>query len=456
MRARVGGVEPGRAAWLSVAAALLLSVGTASTDPTPSTILALVALLACLVAALGLGHSLLGHMGERSVVTILAVGIAAETVVGIAAPAVLDVRFILAFTAAAAVGLVALFTTGLRQRIALVGVVGIHFCLMMWMFAAVPLRDMDVHLFQQDASQALLGGINPYGITFENIYGLGTPLYADEVQVGGRLTFGFPYPPLTLLLALPGYILGDDVRFAALAAVSLTALLLGFMRSGPMAAGAAVMLLLSPLTARVLHNAWTEPFVVLWLGATVLLAVRTSRLTPVALGLLIGTKQYVPLLLPLAVGLMAEIRRRVGWRAMVGVAIGTAALTALPFFIWGPRDFMFSTVTFHVLQPFREDGSTIAALLHRAGLPMPPTWLGFLVAGVVLVGVLMRAPRTPSGFSLAAATVLIAFFLFSKYAFMNYYFVGMVALLCAVAASEGRALLHRAYGDDHNIRSADP
>ena len=424
------------AAWLAVAAALLLAVGASSTDPTPSTLLALLALIASGVATLGPGRSIFAQLRKRSVMTILSVGIGLEVVVGIAAPAVLDLRFVLLFIAAGAIGLYALFASGARQRTAFVSVVAIQFALMTWMFTAVPLRDMDVHLFQQEAEAALLRGTNPYGITFENIYGFGSPLYADEVQVGDRLTFGFPYPPLTLLLALPGYILLDDVRYAALVAVSLTALVLGFMRSGPMATGASVMLLLSPLTARVLHNAWTEPFVVLWLAGTVMLAVRKSRLTPVALGLLIASKQYVPLLLPLAVGLLAEVRKRAGWGSMVGVAIGTAVLTAIPFFIWGPGDFIFSTVMFQVLQPFREDGATIAALLYRAGLPMPPTWLGFLVAAMVLAVVLMRTPRTPTGFSMAAATVLLAFFLFSKHAFMNYYFVAMVALLAAVAATE--------------------
>lgn len=427
------------AAWLAVAAALLLAVGTSSTDPTPATLLALLALVVAGAAALGGGQRLLGRLRERSVIVVLAVAVVAELLVGMTAPAVLDAWFIVAFLASGVIGLYALASSGLRQRGALAIVVVMHFALMAWMFAVVPLRDMDVHLFQQEASAALLNGTNPYGITFENIYGYGTPLYAPEVQQGDRLTFGFPYPPLSLLLAVPGYALAGDYRFAALAAVSTSALLIGWLRPGRLATGAALLLMFSPLTARVLHNGWTEPFVVLMLVTTIALAARRMAATSLALGLLIGTKQYAPLFLPLALGLLEDVRRKVGAVPMAVIAAGVAAATALPFMLWGLEDFVFSTLVFQILQPFREDGATVAALLARWNLWVPPTWLGFAIAGAALIWILIRARRTPSGFALGSAVVLIAFFVFSRHAFMNYYFVAMVSLLSAVATTSAAA-----------------
>ena len=428
--------DGGAAAWLAVAAALLISVGTASTDPTPSTILALLALVVSATAALGFGTSVLGRLRERSVVTILTVGVVLEIMIGILAPAVLDVRFMVLFAAAGAIALYALHASGLRQRLALVAVVALHFGLMIWMFAAVPVVGQDMPLVHEEASAALLRGVNPYSITFENIYGYGTPFYPIELQDGDRLLFGFPYPPLSLLMSLPGFILAGDYRVAALAAISIAALLIGHMRTGPLAVGAALLLLLSPLTARVLHNGWTEPFVVVWLAVTVYLAVRRLATTAVALGLLIATKQYMPLLLPIAMGLLSDVRSRIGTGRMLTLTIGVAVATAVPFVVWGPADLVLSTVVTQLLQPFREDGATVPALLARLGLWVPPVWLGLAVAGAIFVVVMRKAARTPTGFALASAVVLMGLFLFTRNAFMNYYFAVMVALLCGVAASE--------------------
>jgi uncharacterized membrane protein len=421
---------------LAIAAALLLAVGTSSTDPTPATLLAVLAFVISTAAATGIGRSSLSGLRERSLVTVLAVGIGLEVVVGILAPAVLDARFMLLFGIAGAIGLYTLFAPASHQRLGLLLVVAIHFGLMLWMFAAVPLRNMDVHLVQQEASAALLAGVNPYSITFENMYGYGTPLYPIEVQEGDRVTFGFPYPPLSLLMAIPGFAVFGDYRVSALVAVSITAILVGTMRKGTLSAGAALIVLFSPLTARVLHNGWTEPFVAVLLAATVYLAVRRVAAMPLALGLLVATKQYAVVLLPIAMGLLTDARSRVGPIRMFVLAASVACLTALPFLLWDPERFIFSTVVLQTFQPLREDGATLAALLTRMGMWVPPAWVGLALVAALILVVLRKAKATPSGFSIAAAVVLIGLFLLSRSAFMNYYFLATIALLCSVAATE--------------------
>src|SRR5438067_13369117 len=84
----------------------------------------------------------------------------------------------------------------------------------------------------------------------------------------------FPYPPLSLLLAVPGYLVGD-VRWSLLAALLGTAALvvatgrrLGLPAGHP-AELAATALLCHPRGLLVLETSWTEPFVALGLTATV-------------------------------------------------------------------------------------------------------------------------------------------------------------------------------------------
>jgi len=75
-------------------------------------------------------------------------------------------------------------------------------------------------------------------------------------------------------------------------------------------------------------------------------------------------------------------------------------------------------------------------VLVRAGLPELPSALSFVVAGLALALAIWRAPRTPAGFCMGMAVVLLAFFLFSKQAFMHYYFLVIALLACAVAATD--------------------
>ncbi len=67
---------------------------------------------------------------------------------------------------------------------------------------------IDVWDFQQDSTAALMHGQNPYTVHYRNIYGPGVDLGPGTV-VDGWTTFSFPYPPLTLLLDIPGRLIGD-------------------------------------------------------------------------------------------------------------------------------------------------------------------------------------------------------------------------------------------------------
>ena len=154
------------------------------------------------------------------------------------------------------------------------GLVAVHFALGMWMIRHSPFPFIDVNLFQRDAITALRHGIDPYGITFPDIYGPAT-YYGPGMSVDGRLQFGFPYPPLSLLLAWPGKLFGGDHRYAQLVAMELAAGLMAFARPKAFGPIAAVLYLTTPRIFFVLQQSWTEPFVVLGLAAVVFVACRS-------------------------------------------------------------------------------------------------------------------------------------------------------------------------------------
>ena len=165
-----------------------------------------------------------------------------------------------------------------------------HFLLGVWMIHASPDPRIDVYVFQRDASAALLSGHDPYGMSHPYL-GPDPRFYGPGMLVDGRLHIGFPYPPLSAFLCLPGHLFGD-YRYSHLAAMTLAGGIMAFLRPGPLATGAAALFLFTPRGFFVLEQGWTEPLVVLALVATVACAARFRRALPYALGLFFAVKQY--------------------------------------------------------------------------------------------------------------------------------------------------------------------
>ncbi|HEY1922619.1 MAG TPA: hypothetical protein VGG44_07610, partial [Tepidisphaeraceae bacterium] len=106
---------------------------------------------------------------------------------------------------------------------------------------------IDVFNFQTTGSWALAHRLNPYTFRYPSIYPAGTPFYGPGVvDAQGMLTVGFPYPPLSLLMVLPGQLLGGDVRYALVVAMGLSAILMSTARPGRIGALAAAVFLLTP------------------------------------------------------------------------------------------------------------------------------------------------------------------------------------------------------------------
>ncbi len=338
------------------------------------------------------------------------------------------------YTRLAAEGLIAgaLLAGSERLRRWLIPVLmAVHLSLGAWMLRTSPAPWIDVFVFEVQGAEALLRGINPYNITFPNIYGHGA-FYGEGLVANGRLLFGFPYPPLTLYFTTLGHALGGDPRYAQLVATTLAAGFMAYARGGRLGAGGAALLLLASRGFFVLEQAWTEPLLVLLLAATVFSACRFPRALPYVFGLLLAVKQYTVLMLPL-VPLLTTLRGRQLW-GLLWRAGATALGVSLPLILINIPAFFRSVVTLQFHQPFRPDALSFLAWWVSRGNPQPPVWLAFAGVAVAIALVLWRAPRTPAGFAAGVALVYAVFFALNKQAFTNYYYFVVGALCVAVAA----------------------
>lgn len=310
-----------------------------------------------------------------------------------------------------------------------------------WALTIRPRPNIDVLLLEDNACATLLRGENPYAARTHNPYP-SAPYLPLEVLRDGEI-LGFPYPPLTLLALVPGYLAGD-VRWSLVAAVLVTAAFmvaagrrLGLPAGHP-AELAAIAFLLHPRGLMVVERGWTEPLLALAASAAAwAVAARRPRVGAAALGALVTLKQTGLLG---AVALARVLRPRM--RDALPAALVAGAVIAA-FVAWDPAGAWRSLVSWHARSPFRADSLSIPAVL------MPPDTFylspgeqfglgaaGLAAAGAVLWAALARGDGSASSAALATAAGLLAFFLLNKAAHMNYYWwAGSYLPLAAVCAA---------------------
>ncbi len=220
--------------------------------------------------------------------------------------------------------------------------------------------NIDVILFQEEASKALLRGSNPYTVVYPDIY-IATPgiFYGEGVSVDGILQFGFPYTPLSLLVVAPFQWLFGDFRIAQALAVIGAGWLMSRLSDDPISRLVAVAFLLISPAALVVAWGWTEPLLV-FASVLVMFTFKKRRtLAPYAMGALVGLKQYAVLLLPSYLLLLDHpIRSRDVVRAGLRIA-AVLVVFALPFLLWNPDAFLESVVFLQFRQPIRMDSLSI-------------------------------------------------------------------------------------------------
>ena len=314
-----------------------------------------------------------------------------------------------------------------------------------WIVASLSIRlaptpHIDVLMFQQLGASGLLQGENPYTPRYPNLYEADTAFYGPGVvDANNHLTVGLPYPPLSLLLALPGYVLGGDTRYADIAAMTASAGLMLLSCPGRWTGLMAALLLLTPRVLFLIEYAWTETLFAFTFSLLMFCALRWRRALPYALGLFLATKQYSVFALPLVPLLLGAGERRQGAPRLLGLALVVASAITLPFFIWDPRAFWRAVVEFQFVQPLRTDSLSHLVWIHKYFPQIPwPQAIPFLALGAALAVTLWTSRPTPAYFAGAFGVAQLVFFAFSKQAFANYYFF-VIATLCWAAAAASAA-----------------
>ncbi len=305
---------------------------------------------------------------------------------------------------------------------------------------ASPEPNIDVWHFRQRACHLLLRGENPYTADYPNLYADQRQVFGDFHPYGpeelkdGRVQ-SYPYPPLSLILDLPGYLVGD-VRWSLLAALAAAALLTRAMGRrlglppGHVAELAIVLLLLCPAGFSVIERSWIDPYLVLGTAACGwALAANRTRLVWIASAGALAAKQYGLLWLP---GLWATGRCRVRDLAGIGVV---ASLTVLPFLVWDAEAMWKGLVTFHWQRPPQKQALSLpSALAAETGQSLPGL-VAPLAAAAIGAAIALLAPRRMTTLFAGGAVVFLGFFLLSKWAFLNYYWFAMALLVQAVVAA---------------------
>jgi hypothetical protein len=322
------------------------------------------------------------------------------------------------------------------RRIAIAVLLIAYFGIGVWLFHHSGKPWIDTYDQTLSACDAISHGKDPYAIDFPDVYAhqaaYEAAFYPPHWAVNGRVRFGYAYMPLGLIVAYLGQTIAGDFRLAFLAALVAAAGLLAFVHRHRQAAAAAVLLLLMPRNMYVIEYSWTEPAALLCLAAVVFCAVRAKGVLPYVAGLLLVSKQHMPMIAPLLLLLMPEPWKLKEVGKFYLKAIATGAVVTLPAILCNPRAFWHSVVEVQLKSPFRSDSLNLAAWWVHAGHSPPPNWAPFLVGLVATAIALWRSPRTPAGFAGSVAGVYLCFFAVAKQAFCNYYFWTIGALCCAM------------------------
>ena len=295
---------------------------------------------------------------------------------------------------------------------------------------------IDVLDWQQQTSEALLEGHNPYELRFAPRYPI-PHLYAPGVlDKNGRLTVAPPYPPLSLLMVVPAFAAAGDIRYAQVFAIAVSAILMALARPGLISALAATLFLLIPRVFYVIWSSWTDPLALLWFSLLLFCACRWRKGMPWALGLFLSSKQTAILAVPLLPLLLDGPDM---WRQLRDMLIKAGVVVAainLPFLLWNAREFVRAVVLFRALPDFRPNSLSYLVWIYSMTWKIPPTWLGLPIGIAAIAVVLWKAQRSPAGFAAGTTLVTTLFFAFSKQAFCNYYYFTIAMACWSIAAAK--------------------
>jgi hypothetical protein len=309
------------------------------------------------------------------------------------------------------------------QRLRFAGSLALFAAMGVAVLHASPAPHIDVFYLRSGAASALAHGLNPYSISYPELYpGDSVQLYGDEFVHGGRIWF-YPYPPLVAFIDM---LWPRDPRLISLVAIVIAAWAIARIGENVISELAAMLLLFQGRSFFVLEQAWTEPLTLAAFALAVLFIVRGLHWwwSGLALGVCAASKQYSPLLL---VPLLPHVPRR-----GLAIAAGVLAASLGPFFLWNAGDLWSSLVASRLSHAVRTDSLSLLALWGRLG--ELPSWalVPSFVAALLVLAVSWRGARRARAVTTTAAAWLV-FVLLNKQAFCNYDWLG-VGLLCVAIA----------------------
>jgi hypothetical protein len=281
----------------------------------------------------------------------------------------------------------------------------------------------DVHLIQEAAGRAILAGQNPY---LTHIYDA-----------------GYPYWPLSAVLAAAGLVVGD-ARWGLLVADAVTAAaFIAIARNvgapARFGAAAAALLLWNSSGLYMTWQSLPEPAVIAFgaIGIAVLTGPRPrGLLAGLAFGLAIATKQ-------LGLGLVAflPLSRHSSQRTAFAVAAAVSGLIVAAFLVLAPAAFLEGSVSSHLVEPSRDYAinllDPLPGIVPRLNVPVVIT--GILALGIGLV-VRFRWPDAIDGWLAATIALLFVAFALIGISFLNYYQIPLALLLIVLMVPDGRTV----------------
>jgi len=287
-------------------------------------------------------------------------------------------------------------------------------------FSSSPHPHIDVFDMQTQGADVLMHGRDPYA----------TVIVADSND--GSLEVPYTYPPVQLVVTTLARAATGDVRFAMVLMLILAAVGARMaLRDGDplLRDSVALIVLAGPITAFVLDQAWVD-IVPLGFAGAAAWAWSSGKRTAAAVlfGLAFASKQ------PLVIGFPLLLLLPGFGRKQLAVALGVAVAITLPFFAWGPGDFLRGTVEYFVRLAPRSDALTVSNLVKLRFGHAPGELLGAASALLICAAVWKRVERSLATLFVLLTVALLCFFATGKIAFMNYYY--LLAGLAAIAATQ--------------------
>jgi hypothetical protein len=287
---------------------------------------------------------------------------------------------------------------------------------MTWGFA-----DIDVFHFQQDASQALLHGQNPY-----------SPLVLSWRAVAPAIptlqNIHLPYGPVLAVLEAPFRLVGDIRLLHILAALIISIAVLALARRAGTLERSACVVMAFPLTIGMILFSWVDVITMAGLAVWLVTFRSHPKVAIIALALALGAKPTTLIALVPIFFWSIRARRQVLFAGVI------AALIVLPFaMVTGFAQFYYNVLGVQLSDPSRLDSLTVNSFLNSVHLSILPASVSALVIAATTVLVLRRRPASYGELLTGTAILATVSFLVAKWAYFNYYYIPAVLLMLAIA-----------------------